>query len=191
MEVPASASGDSEFAGFLSSVAEPPREPASTWNDDDLADDIATLSYEQALRTHARYRPSATEADPASTSSDESLPVSTHAPSSASVPGFAAAAADPRHRILRTASITIRLSKAEVAQLRRRAAEAGLTVSAYLRSCTLEVESLRAQVKQTLAQLRSTNFAVPEPAKAASPRPPAHPWWMRLWPPARHARPLQ
>jgi hypothetical protein len=47
------------------------------------------------------------------------------------------------------------MSKAECAQLHKRAAEAGLTVSAYLRSCTFEAESLRAMVKDALAQLRS------------------------------------
>ena len=63
----------------------------------------------------------------------------------------------PLERNLKDASITIRLSKAECAQLHRRAAEAGLTVSAYLRSCTFEAESLRAMVKETLAQLRSAS----------------------------------
>ena len=58
-------------------------------------------------------------------------------------------------RNLKSASITIRMSNAECAQLRKRAAEAGLTVSAYLRSCTFEAESLRALVKDTLAQLRA------------------------------------
>jgi hypothetical protein len=59
------------------------------------------------------------------------------------------------------------MSQAECAQLHRRAAEAGLTVSAYLRSCTFETESLRAMVKDTLAQLRSATA----PAKpAAAPR---------------------
>jgi hypothetical protein len=48
------------------------------------------------------------------------------------------------------------MSTAECTQLRKRAADAGLTVSAYLRSCTFEAESLRALVKDTLAQLRST-----------------------------------
>jgi hypothetical protein len=55
----------------------------------------------------------------------------------------------------------------ECAQLHRRAAEAGLSVSAYLRSCTFEVESLRAMVKDTLAQLRS----VTTQAKPANPAP--------------------
>ncbi len=57
-------------------------------------------------------------------------------------------------RNLKSASITIRMSTSECEQLRKRAAEAGLTVSAYLRSCTFEAESLRALVKETLAQLR-------------------------------------
>ena len=58
-------------------------------------------------------------------------------------------------RDLRTASVTIRLSKAECARLHQRAAEAGLTVSAYLRSCALEAEALRAQVKLALAELKA------------------------------------
>jgi predicted DNA binding CopG/RHH family protein len=65
----------------------------------------------------------------------------------------------------RTASITIRMTGAEYGQLKQRAAEAGLTVSAYLRSCTLEAESLRAQVKQALATIRGTT---PEPTSEAS-----------------------
>ena len=76
-------------------------------------------------------------------------------------------------RNLKDASITIRMSKAECAQLHRRAAEAGLTVSAYLRSCTFEAESLRAMVKDTLAQLRS---ATPQP----KPAPPRHPGSAKL-----------
>jgi hypothetical protein len=58
-------------------------------------------------------------------------------------------------RDLRSASVTIRLSRAECARLHQRAAEAGLTVSAYLRSCAVEAEALRAQVKQALAELKT------------------------------------
>jgi predicted DNA binding CopG/RHH family protein len=58
-------------------------------------------------------------------------------------------------RNLKSASITIRLSMEECDQLRERAAEAGLTVSAYLRSCTFEAENLRAMVKDAMAQLKS------------------------------------
>jgi len=48
-----------------------------------------------------------------------------------------------------------RLSQTECGQLRTRAAEAGLSISAYLRSCTFEAETLRSQVKEALAQLRT------------------------------------
>jgi predicted DNA binding CopG/RHH family protein len=54
----------------------------------------------------------------------------------------------------RSTSVTIRLSAAECAQLKQRAAEARLTLSAYVRSCTFEAEALRAQVKQALKELR-------------------------------------
>jgi hypothetical protein len=64
---------------------------------------------------------------------------------------------------VKNASITIRMSAAECEQLRGRAAEAGMTVSAYLRSCIFEVEGLRAQVKAAVAQIRSTAA----PAEAA------------------------
>lgn len=47
------------------------------------------------------------------------------------------------------------MSKKECEQLHARSAEAGLTISAYLRSCTFEAEALRAQVKEALAELRS------------------------------------
>jgi hypothetical protein len=116
------------------------------WNDEGLADDVASISYEHALRAHARVRPAS-----AGTESElEALPpAATH-------PGAPHPAAPHPAAPLKTASITIRLSETECAQLRRRAAEAGLSVSAYLRSCTLEVESLRAQVKQTLSELRSS-----------------------------------
>jgi hypothetical protein len=54
----------------------------------------------------------------------------------------------------RSASVTIRLSGAECARLKQRAAQAGLTLSAYVRSCTFEAEALRAQVKQAVKELR-------------------------------------
>jgi predicted DNA binding CopG/RHH family protein len=90
-------------------------------------------------------------------------------------------------RNLKSASITIRLSKAESAQLRRRAAEAGLTVSAYLRSCTFEAESLRALVKDTLAQLRSApvqDKRVPVDTARRS----WFQWWEQFWSRMRASR---
>jgi hypothetical protein len=61
MQQPAEIPPSPTFAGLLASLAAPAREPASTWSDeradDGLEDDFATLSYERALRAHARYRP--------------------------------------------------------------------------------------------------------------------------------------
>ena len=172
---------------MMAALAEPAQstEP-STWNNDDLADDVAILSYENALKAHARYRPS--QASQVLKVSDRSLTQSAdpepfcYEEASSNAAAFAPypqaqpilaqpipvrdprATADhepsflrtaPLDRNLKEASITIRMSKAECAQLHRRAAEAGLSVSAYLRSCTFEAESLRAMVKDTMAQLRA------------------------------------
>ncbi|HEY1985888.1 MAG TPA: hypothetical protein VGG85_10780 [Terracidiphilus sp.] len=188
----ARASSVSDFAGFLSSLADPPRDTAEPGGNDDLEDDFATLSYEQALRSHARYRPSAPDADPTVDPplgfGNDSRAAESTATRSKPVSGVPM---EKQNGTLKTASITIRLSEAECAQLRRRAAEAGLTISAYLRSCTLEVESLRAQVKQTLAQLRSTGSATADLPKRARPRTSPQRWWARLWPLFRVAVPLQ
>lgn len=55
----------------------------------------------------------------------------------------------------RKSIISIRLTESEIAQLRDRADESGISVSAYMRSCVLEAENLRSQVKQALAEMRS------------------------------------
>jgi predicted DNA binding CopG/RHH family protein len=208
------------FAGLLASLATAGHRRLPSWDEEELDEDVASLSYERALRTHARFRPSAAEerppvetapasADPdldnrqntdnlriveaelnpsPSTAferdpargighqtgptpsdwhpdrhdePDAELATETQAPSDAARhlgttsfhPGTTSFSAADRN--LKSASITIRLSEAECRQLRERAASAGLTVSAYLRSCTVEAESLRAMVKDTLAQLRS------------------------------------
>jgi len=120
-------------------------EPASAGNDSELGEDVVTLSYDRALRVHARYKPRERGdwAPETAASLERSLP-----PSINRIPD------DALDRDLRTASVTVRLSKGECTRLHQRAAEAGLTVSAYLRSCTIEVEALRAQVKAALAELR-------------------------------------
>jgi hypothetical protein len=203
MEQPTESASSPSFAGLLAALTGPAQptgisddgslstkqRPASAWNDDDLADDVAILSYESALKAHARYHPSQ-DSDQSLTqpanpepfcyeeaSSDVAAaarqpvarhipglePMTTPAPDPSLNPSLYRAAAFERN--LKDASITIRMSKAECAQLHRRAAEAGLTVSAYLRSCTFEAESLRAMVKDTLARLRSvTAQAKPAPS---------------------------
>lgn len=138
-----------------------------SWDDDGLADDVATITYEPALRTHGRAGNCGLDdgAFPERPQPDASTEAESGRCTSQALPG--ALSTFPSVP-LKTASITIRLSEPECAQVRRRAAEAGLTVSAYLRSCTLEVESLRTQVKETLAQLRSSTSEAPEADRPAA-----------------------
>ena len=149
-------SAPSGFAGFLAALTSPAQNK-NQWNDEALADDVATISYESALKAHARWRPAD---EPRADSGlmpapDAELPQSQPAiePQDAVARlkslDVAGGAGEPK-----SASITIRMSQAECAQLKRRAAEAGLTISAYMRSCTFEAEALRGQVKQALAELR-------------------------------------
>ena len=184
------------FAGMMEALAAPAQPPeALDWNNDDLADDVATLSYENALKTHARYRATdrsltqPADVEPFSyeeASSDASAPrpipsapfaervgnqaslgtIPSREPGTTADQQPSLYRASSFERNLKDASITIRMSKAECAQLHRRAAEAGLTVSAYLRSCTFEAESLRAMVKDTLAQLHPVT-AEAKPADSA------------------------
>ncbi len=153
----AASSAAPTFAGLLAGFAGVGSSAAPPWNDDRLANDSVTLSYERALRNHARYRPPSPPEEPAAAPYAQPRDVPRPAAPASSRPAFL--------RELKCASITIRLSEAECAQLRTRAADAGLTVSAYLRSCTFEAESLRALVKDTMAQLRSASVAKPSPVQ--------------------------
>lgn len=126
--------------------------------DEESAGDADVLSYEGALRRPARFA-SAGVLIPGSTTPQPEA-AGTPARGAHPLPGTArvsedstSAAADPEPGV-RSASVTLRLSRAECAQLKRRAAEAGLTVSAYIRSCTFEADRLRAQVKQAVKELR-------------------------------------
>jgi predicted DNA binding CopG/RHH family protein len=181
----------------------------TAWHEDGLADDVATLSYERALRAHARYKPlepadrMLTQPMPAEVMRFcEALPGEVDAESRETTAEVAAhLKAQPVKaelerkldlstavdRDLKCASVTIRMSKAECVQLHRRAAEAGLTVSAYMRSCTFETESLRALVKDTLAQLKTGTPPEVQPVKT----PPRRRWrqWLDLFRP--HIRAAQ
>jgi hypothetical protein len=178
----------SSFAGLLATLASPRPEAAedeSLWTTSDLGEDVATLSYERAMRTLARYRPAERLADrddhpgyglpmpPAGSEADagadagiETDAAGATSTASATTPSTCAAP----DRDLRCASVTIRMSKAECAQLRERAAEASLTVSAYLRSCALEVDALRAEVKKTLAELKTATGTASPAAQIQKPR---------------------
>ncbi len=165
----------STFAGLLAALAEPEEKPLPAWNDEGLADNVATLSYERALRAHARYRPAQPDPEP---------PVAAPAPSAQRKNPETRPAKDrsaDANRSPKSASVTLRMSQAECTQLRERAAEAGLTVSAYLRSCAFEVESLRTQVKEALAQMRppAVTHKVSEETTASAPIRTS--WLRRLW----------
>lgn len=193
MEQPvAAASSDlpPSFAGLLAALAAPAPKKKPAWDEEGLADDVATLSYEQALRTHARYKPAgevdwplaephnfAAPAAPSASMAEEPAHAAARTASEAfgGTPGVSLGPEESRKR----ASVTIRMSKAECAQLHQRAAEAGLTVSAYLRSCTFEAEALRAQVKEALAQLRAARGSEPAAARA---RHSWRGWFGRLFP---------
>ena len=194
------------FASLLAALASPAPKPEPGWNDDDLGEDVATLSYERALRNHGRHRASASDEAALSATSNakpfsygegrsgSDLPIGKAAKSSApsaragTPQAFANAhkmaeaemarrASTALERNRKDASITIRMSQAECTQLHERAAEAGLSVSAYLRSCTFEAEALRAQVKETIAELRSASAMAKPPAPVRHEKPePNHLW---------------
>ena len=169
---------------------------SAAWSDDGLEDDVATISYERALRARARYRTGSTDRSLTQVADPEPIGVSEAYPAHAApvaaaayrdipppespvrAPETASHAPTLYERNLKTASITIRMSEAECAQLRKRADEAGLSISAYLRSCTFEAESLRTLVKETMAQLKSATAAGKHTADA-----PASSSWLHS---ARH-----
>lgn len=200
----------SDFAGLLAKMSSSERN-ARTWlaeNDDPaMQDEIIPLSYEQALKKHAR-RPT-----PAQTTERIDRVASLLAETLAERREHSAANVDQPKTIepkktfpaseiewdskefqqdtltLNTASvhvpvanetkavsITLRMSQQEAAQVRKRAADAGLTMSAYIRSCVCEAELLRAQVKTALIEMRQAsehkNTNVTHPAN--------RPWWNRL-----------
>jgi hypothetical protein len=70
--------------------------------------------------------------------------------------------------LTRQASISIRLAPAERALIKARAAEAGISASAYMRQCALEVEQLRAQVQQAIAAIeRKVPASISAPTSAS------------------------
>jgi len=147
------------FAGLFAALAaaKPPELPP--WNDAELPQDVATLSYERALRLHARYKPEDPDCAGITRHPDGAGEVAqSETPERPQIRGQQkrpTADVPMIERDRKCASVTIRMSHAECVQLRERAAEAGLTISAYMRSCTFEAETLRAQVKEALMELRS------------------------------------
>jgi predicted DNA binding CopG/RHH family protein len=178
--VPPASTTPSSFVGFLAALAQP--EPTSAWNDELLGEDVATLSYERALRTHARYHAD----DSADDLEEAKSVVSADAAAPQPVAPFSAPSIleSAPEKNLKEASITIRMSREENVQLRKRAGEAGLTVSAYIRSCTFEAEALRALVKDTLTQFRAGGPPAQQHTKTPNPR---RRWSALFWPGRRTA----
>lgn len=153
------------FASLLASFTRKLQD--GEWDDSALADDVATLTYEQALRATSRNRP-LVDAVP---ELNEEVHEEVASESSLRRPGRKGL--KKKHK---SASITVRVTAEEQAQLHERASAAHLTVSAYLRSCIFEAEALRSQVKEALAHMQSAQANVPpfvEPRRG---------WCKRLFP---------
>lgn len=157
-----------DFAGLFAALAATKHRDLPKWTDDELPQDVATLSYERALRTHARYKTSDTDCMGAAQNREIQSVRSNVADlqevrAQVQAVGHLKPIDSTNERDRKCASVTIRMSQSECDQLRERAAEAGLTISAYLRSCTFEAETLRAQVKEALAEIRNTHASVAQP----------------------------
>jgi hypothetical protein len=158
----------SSFANLLASFSA--KKTDAMWDESALLDDVATFSYEQALHAPQRLPPAhlgsakltVFEVDPAAPSPQEQP----HRPAA---------------RKRKTATITVHLTEAERDQLQARAGAADLSVSAYLRSCILEAESLRAQVKEALSQINAATKPEQQAREAPPQKPPSR-WRSRFLP---------
>jgi hypothetical protein len=173
----------SSFAGLLAALATPKARSGRSGVEeplDGLQDDVATFSYERALQKHARYHARDPVHFPKATMDLVNAPVQPTQgmdPSVATRQKKAVQSHTPQldpEADRKRASVTLRMSQAESARLQQRAAEAGLTVSAYLRFCAFEVESLRTQVKNALAGMRAPQSAPASPSRLR---------WLRLFRP--------
>jgi len=84
----------------------------------------------------------------------------------------------------RSVSLTVRLAPEECALVKARAGEAGISVSAYVRQCALDVDLLREHVETVLAEIRAANTKpnlapCSLPAMAETPRA-ASQWSLRI-----------
>ena len=150
------------FAGLLAAIAFPDKALPLESDMDEEDQDVASLSYERALRSHTCFDPMSPANNPgegtAANSLTSAVAFDRYAVKAGSGPLDSAKQQETNtlpQSSRRCSSVTVRLSAPEREQLHLRAVEAGMTVSAYLRSCAFEVENLRAEVKTALSQLRS------------------------------------
>lgn len=124
--------------------------PATTFNYDAIQPDKLSLSTAASQPAH-QMNPSGKPVTPAfGTVLAQALPAEPD-PNPDLGPLALVWPAPPKNE--RQVSMSLRVAASEQALIKARAAEAGLSVSAYLRQCALEVEKLRAQVHHTLALL--------------------------------------
>ena len=161
--------------GLLATLAAAKPTELPTWNDEELSPDVATLSYGSG-HTHARSI--ATDDRDNGPAYAEAEPVRSNV--------MRHSVALKRDRDRKCSSVTLRMSKAEGEQLRARAAEAGLTVSAYLRLCAFEAEALRAEVKEALAELRRAPAPEAESARSVESSRGSRLGWLRRMMPDLH-----
>jgi hypothetical protein len=200
------------FAGLLASLTVTEQPPELAWSGDGLEDDVANVSYEGALKSQRLdswdgegLAPERIAAG-AKTGTGAAMGVGERFPAETADFGFDARSAGAPCRLTITEAelprvrpnfgsgkqkrvrVTIRLTDTEYAQIRARCDEAGLSVSAYLRTCIEEIDGLRAQVKDTLAQLRGASANTAEPAGCVAIPPASVPaqadssrWQLRFW----------
>lgn len=201
-----------DFAGMLAKASMPERSARSWLAGDDFAinEEIVPLSYEQALKKHAR-RSSVSQTSEridrvasllAETLAEKREQTAAEArKSAANLPAEYGSVSEIEWPILevqeyqeakstpapvaaslirpsetKAVSITLRMSREEANQVHKRAADAGLTTSAYIRSCVCEAEVLRAQVKSALQEMRQASAQKVISVPTNSNRP----WWNRL-----------
>jgi hypothetical protein len=194
---PKSGPQSDNFAAFLARLAElpdwnsdPAVEPSSMYASSDPAEegeeDLTSLSYEQALRTpthkanragnragNSQHPKPSPKTALAIQPSPKALEPRSFEPRPFEPRPFEIA--EPRH-----ARTTIRFTAGENKLLRKRAAENSIAVSAYVRSCVLEVESLRSQLQQLMTELRSpaaphSAYSITEPQTPTISAPPPQP----------------
>lgn len=199
-----------DFAAMLTKIRLPERD-ARSWlaADNDFAanEEIIPLSYEQALKKHARRHSATPTTDridrvasllaenlaerreqtlaesmnsltgmPADYSSATEIDWNIQDLQQEAQPLQTAASAPLGVPETKAVSVTLRMNRQEASQVRQRAADAGLTVSAYIRSCVCEAEVLRAQVKSALQEMRQAS----EQKMIRTLPHTNRPWWNRL-----------
>jgi hypothetical protein len=171
-EIPISADGKSVPA-VSQGKSEPEAFPAAAFNAEAIQPDKLSLT-SAGPPVHTSVRPEKSVAPAFGTVLAEALPTEPD-PNPDLGPLALVWPASPKSE--RQVSMSLRVAASEQALIKARAAEAGLSISAYLRQCALEVEKLRAQVHHTLALLeqKSKQRSELSPARSLTARPPTPP----------------